>query len=124
MRIECDRIRQTISIDQEGYINQVIRGFRMGVEKGVRMPIQPVTSLLHRKASPTIYSEREKVLDSLVDKEEESGADQRDYQEIVGGLNYAAIATQPDISFAIGVLGRFAVDPAERHMTIAVRVMR
>jgi len=123
MRIERDRSRRILLIDQEGYINQILRRFRMA-EKVVTTPIEPGTSLLRRKASPTVYPAGQAIVEALVDKEEEREPDQQEYQEIVGSLNYSAIATRPDISFAIGVLGRFAADPAKRHMTMAIRVMR
>jgi len=54
----------------------------------------------------------------------EEQVDQKEYQEIVGSLNYATIATCPDISFAVGVLGRYVSDPARRHMIMAKQVMR
>jgi len=123
MRIERDSLGPILLIDQEGYINQILRRFRMA-EKAVTTLIEPGTSLLRRKASPTVYQEGQAIVEAFVNKEEEREADQQEYQEIVGSLNYAAIAARPDISFAIGVLGRCAVDPAKRHITMAIRVMR
>ena len=118
MRIERDRLRQILLIDQEGDINQILQRFRMA-EKAVTTRIEPGTSLLRRKASPTVYPEGQDIVEALVYTEEERGADQQEYQEIVGSLNYAPIATRLDISFTIGVLGRFAADAAKRHMTMA-----
>jgi len=124
LRIERNRLHRTLTIDQEGYVNQMLRRFHMEAEKGVSTPIEPGTSLLRRKGTPTVYPESEHSIHIHINEEEEREADQKEYQEIVGSLNYAAIATLPDISFAIGVLGRFASDPAKRHMTMAIGVMR
>ena len=40
----------------------------------------------------------------------EEAFDQQQYQEMVGAINYAAVATHGDLSFAIGLLGHFAAD--------------
>ena len=52
------------------------------------------------------------------------GVDSVTYQSIVGGLMYAAIATRPDISFAVGVLSKFNSKPYEAHLTAAKWVIR
>jgi hypothetical protein len=41
--------------------------------------------------------------------------DQKKYQEAISSINYAAIATQPDISFVSGLLGQFVTDPSMIH---------
>ena len=46
------------------------------------------------------------------------------YQSIVGSLMYAATATRPDISYAVGVLSRFCSQPTAAHLTAAKRVIR
>jgi hypothetical protein len=37
---------------------------------------------------------------------------------------YAAVGGRPDISYAVGLLSRFNVDPRNRHLTAAKRVLR
>ena len=123
MRVERDRVGRTISIDQEGYVNQILHRFHLEAEKSVSTPIEPGTSLLRRLGSSTVYPETGKPT-SHYDEEQEEEAGQKTYQEILGSLNYAATATRPDIPFAVGILGRFAADPARRHMRMAIRVMR
>ncbi|KAF7779102.1 hypothetical protein Agabi119p4_3447 [Agaricus bisporus var. burnettii] len=46
------------------------------------------------------------------------------YQEAVGSLMYAAIATQPDIAFTIQVLLKFSKNPGEEHWEAVKRVFR
>ncbi|XP_067932728.1 uncharacterized protein [Watersipora subatra] len=46
------------------------------------------------------------------------------YQSMVGSLLYAASATHPDISHAVGVLSRYNSSPTETHMTAVKRVLR
>ncbi len=46
------------------------------------------------------------------------------YRSIVGSLMYVATCTRPDISFAVGELGRYTHQPNEAHLTVAKRVLR
>ena len=50
--------------------------------------------------------------------------DKTQYQSMLGSLLYAAIATMPDISHAVGALSKFNSAPTEAHLTAAKRVMR
>ena len=43
---------------------------------------------------------------------------------MVGSLLYAAMATRPDISHAVGVVSKFNANPSEAHMTAVKRIMR
>ncbi|GAX78795.1 hypothetical protein CEUSTIGMA_g6232.t1, partial [Chlamydomonas eustigma] len=45
------------------------------------------------------------------------------YQEKVGKLQYLATCTRPDISFAVGLLGRFCKCPTTFHMELADQVL-
>ena len=128
MRITRNVRTKVISLDQSGYISQVLRRFQMDEAKGVSAPLDPGMSLLRRNGKLTTVvdeeggiREEQNILGNYSGEEE---ADQKEYQEIVGSLNYAAIATRPDISFPLGVLGRYASNPAKRHMVMARRVMR
>ncbi|MBW0538652.1 hypothetical protein O181_078367 [Austropuccinia psidii MF-1] len=40
---------------------------------------------------------------------------QKWYQSIIGSLNYLALGTRPDLSFAVGYLARYAGSPQEEH---------
>ena len=46
------------------------------------------------------------------------------YAELVGGLMYLAIATRPDIMFAVGALARFMSAPTAAHWNLATGVLR
>ena len=46
------------------------------------------------------------------------------YQSIVGSLLYAAIATRPDISHAVGVVSKFCSKPTEAHLTAVKWILR
>ena len=46
------------------------------------------------------------------------------YASVVGSLMYAQTCTRPDISFAIGILGRYQSNPSMDHWKAAKKVLR
>ncbi len=51
-------------------------------------------------------------------------ADRSLYHSMVGSLMYAATCSRPDISFAVGKLGRFSHQPTQAHLNATKRVLR
>lgn len=47
-----------------------------------------------------------------------------EYNSIIGGLQYLANNTRPDISFSVNHLARFLTNPSEDHLRAARRVLR
>ena len=46
------------------------------------------------------------------------------YQSMVGSLLYAAIATRPDISRAVGAASKYCSNLSEAHLTAVKRILR
>jgi len=46
------------------------------------------------------------------------------YASVVGSLMYAQTCTRPDISFAVGMLGRYQSNPEPEHWKAAKKVLR
>ena len=46
------------------------------------------------------------------------------YTSVVGSLMYAQTCTRPDISFAVGMLGRYQINPGLEHWKTAKKVLR
>jgi hypothetical protein len=46
------------------------------------------------------------------------------YREAVGALNWAALATRPDIAFAVSTVARFAANPGPVHWEAVKRIFR
>jgi hypothetical protein len=63
-------------------------------------------------------------LDLAEDWGEKELEDITDYQAVVGSLMYAALATRPDISYAVAALSRYNSRPFTSHMTAAERVLQ
>jgi len=51
-------------------------------------------------------------------------ADAKEYQQIVGELQFASLVARPDISCAVGTLAQFNVNPTSTHLGAAKRVLR
>ena len=56
--------------------------------------------------------------------EEKQAVEKYPYRELIGKLLYLAIATRPDIAYAVGVLCRFVDNPGMEHWNGAKRVLR
>jgi len=66
----------------------------------------------------------DKVKLGLAEEEEDGEIDPKLYQAIIGSLMYIALATRPDISYAVAALSRYNSRPFARHLTAAQRVLR
>jgi len=63
-------------------------------------------------------------MDLAEDRGEKELEDITDYQAVVGSLMYAALATRPDISYAVAALSCYNSQPFTSHMTTAKRVLQ
>jgi hypothetical protein len=99
------------SLHQTSYIESLLRRFGLEDAYEVATPVDTKVSL-----------EIGETNDSSPDSDDI--VDQKEYLAIVGSLMYAALGGRPDISYAVGLLSRFNVNPRKRHLTAAKRVLR
>jgi hypothetical protein len=85
--IDIHRDDDGISLSQEAFINTILKRFGVENTHGASTPMDPNVKL-----------------DLAEDRGEKELEDIKDYQAIVGSLMYAALATRPDISFAVTAL--------------------
>jgi len=107
IEIHRDEIGTGISLGQKAYITTILRRFGMDHTHGVSTPMDP-----------------NKKLDLAEDRGEKELDDITDLKAVVGSLLYAALATRPDISFAVAALPRYTSWPFTSHMTTAKRVLQ
>ncbi|KAI0995269.1 hypothetical protein K3495_g12913 [Podosphaera aphanis] len=107
MRITRNRHESTIFIDQEHYLDKILRkfGFPKPTHKVQKIPIEGYDSL--RPAT-----------------EGDVRVDPSEYSMIVGSVMFAMVYTRPDIAFALGRLSQFMKDPAEHHMAALKKLLR
>ena len=110
IKITRNRGARTISLSQESYIDTIIRRFNLDNAKPIPTPIIPTIS----------YSTK----DAPTDKTEAARMAKIPYREAIGSLMYVAIATRPDISFAVLTLSQFLENPGEVHWEATKQVFR
>ena len=89
IRIQRDRSKGVIMLEQQKYIEQMLSRFNMSDCNGVYTPMDPNQELFKEELLPAIKKERKE-------------ADNHPYQEAIGSIMYAAQGTRPDIAFAVG----------------------
>jgi hypothetical protein len=103
--ISVEQSEDGIKLSQKQYIEKLLERYGLQDAKPVSTPMDVNVKL-------------------VADDGQSKPVDPVGYQSIVGSLLYAAVATRPDISQAVGVLSRFNSAPTEAHLTAAKRVLR
>ncbi len=109
IKVVRDHSAHTISLSQPGYIKSIIDDFNMG-------DCNPVATLMEQniKLSKTMCP---------ASPEEQAEMKKVPYCELVGKLLYLAVATCPDISYAVGILCRFIENPGHLHWGTAKQLL-
>ncbi|WVZ07203.1 hypothetical protein V8G54_020549 [Vigna mungo] len=105
-----DRSQGWLSLSQKGYINKVLKRLRMEKCSPGIVPIQKGDKFSQMQC-PKNDLER-KAMESIP------------YASVVGSLMYAQTCTRPDISFAVGMLGRYQSNLGMDHWKAAKKVLR
>lgn len=95
-----------IEISQSGYVEAVLKKFGMENTKSVVTPLDLGIKL--KKSNVVEASEKQTY----------------PFRELIGSLMYLAVATRPDISFAVNYLSQFNNSNGEEHWTAAKRILR
>ena len=105
IRITRDHTRQTIWIDQQGYIENALKRIKLHDANNTKTPLHA-----------SVHLEK---LEELVPIETKTH-----YQQIIRMLIYAAIGTRPNITFAATRLSQFNNNPTEEHIKYMKYVLR
>jgi hypothetical protein len=110
IRVRHDFSAHSVSLDQEVYVDELLSRFNMVHSKEVCTPHQPGVYLTEDMC-PSSQSDKFVMADIP-------------YAELVGGLNFLATRTRPDISYIVSQLCRFMHNPGLAHWRAAKRVLR
>ena len=99
IRIVCKE--NSVTLDQEAYINSILRRFNMQDAKAVTTPMNAAEKLT-KEMSPKTAEETERM-------------QKIPYQEAVGCLMYLLQCTRPDILFAVNLLSSFNNNLGPKH---------
>src|SRR5450755_1179102 len=104
MNVIYDRTKGICHLHQTKYINQIVARSGLGLLKSVKTPMQAGQKLTKAK-------------DQIASKE-----DILRYCSLVGSINYLAVMTRPDISYAVSHLSQFMTNPTKEHFDALKRV--
>jgi hypothetical protein len=103
MNIKYEDKQRRIMLCQSTYINALVNKYHEYVPGTRRLPIAHGIQL---------------------NKEQEDlEHSQKPYLSLVGALLFLSVCTRPDISFVVGVLTKFMLNPGEAHWRVAVEVL-
>ncbi|KAF7367080.1 Integrase catalytic domain-containing protein [Mycena sanguinolenta] len=110
VEIERDRESRKLSMSQRQYILDVL-------ERASMTDCNPVTTPMDPKVQLTAN-------DCPKSAEDVAKMKNIPYLHILGAIAYLAVATRPDIAYAVGVLSRFSKNPGWTHWIALKRVLR
>ena len=110
IRISRDRDSKLIYLDQENYLEKVLKRFKMEDCRPVSTPVSKGT-ILNKSMCPTNKTELEEM--KAVP-----------YAQAVGSLMYAMTSTRPDICYAVGLVSRYQSNPGKAHWQAVKRIFR
>ena len=110
VHIQRERSKRTLTLSQHQYIVDLLQHYGMSDCVAVSTPLDP-NCKLSKEQSPQ-------------DDKEKATMRAYPYAQLVGSLMYLAIATRPDISYAVGLLGRFSANPGLPHWKAAKHLLR
>ena len=110
VHVTRDRSKRMLSLSQRQAIVDMLKKFDMEDCKPVGTPLDPGSKLSIADSPQTI--------------EDAAVMRSKPYAEAVGTLMYIAIATRPDIAYAVGVLSRFSSNPGVAHWKAVQHLFR
>ena len=108
--VERDRTKRVLHLSQCQYIKDLLEQYNHADCSPVGTPMDPGTKLTTEQAPST--------------PEEIEQMKTVPYIHAVGSLMYLAVATRPDIAYAVGVLARFNSNPGKAHWNAVKHLFR
>jgi hypothetical protein len=110
IRVTRNRAERTISLSQTTYIDSILSRFALADAKPCTSPMIP----------GIVYTKDQ----SPNSPEEAVQMKKTPYREAIGSLMYVAVATRPDIAFAVSALSQFLSNPGRAHWEAVKRVFK
>ena len=110
LEIKRDHEAGTIHLSQGAYIDSILRHYNFDNLKPLSSPMDLAICLTTEQA-PATTAEHAIMRD-------------KPYREAISALNWAALATHPDIVFAVATVARFIANPGMAHWEAIKRIFR
>ena len=94
----------TVHLCQETFIHQLIQRYDLDSLRPSKIPMEPSVKLSSKVGQKLNMDQK------------------KQYQSMVGALNYLATVSRLDISLATGVAARFCADPTQEHMDAVYKI--
>ena len=107
--VKCNRNMQSISINQQVYIESVLERFNLTGANLATLPMDPGVQLTKVKGQPT--------------SDEVERMSKIPYAEAISSVLWPAMILRPDIAYGVGVLEQFIQNPAEEHWEVLKRLI-
>ncbi len=98
VKVDYDVDAGILKLSQSQYVQNMLQKYGMTDCKSISTPLDANVKLTKSEEETPRFSE------------------QQVYQSAVGSLLYAAVATRPDISYAVGAVAKFCSDPSQEHI--------
>ena len=110
--INVERNEKEMTLDQEFYVENMLKRFGM-------QDCKPVTTPMVTESKKKIIKEEKE------EKEEEKNQiETTRYQSAIGSLIYLSVATRPDIAYAVNQAAQAMKDPSEEDWIRVKRIFR
>jgi len=103
--LNVEYLNGMIQLNQIGYIHRKAEEFHLTNSKPINTPLDPSLPLVLATSNDKLCV-------------------QKTYQELMGSLNYLAMTSRPDITFAVSKLSQFNNNSTLTHFKAAKRVLR
>ena len=110
IEVKCDCPGRIVHLSQCAYINTILHCYHLADLKPLSTPMDHQVHLSTDQA-PASAAECAMMCDVP-------------YHKAVGALNWAALATRPDIAFAVATVARFANNPGPAHWEAVKQIFR
>lgn len=110
VRIQFDEITGQIEIDQERYIKDILKRFKMDDCNAVSTPLMMGESISKEMEATSVGEKKE--------------MNRVPYRAAIGSLLFLALSTRPDIAFGVNLLSRYCENPGPRHWGAVKRILR
>jgi len=114
MQVSRDLEQRTMTLSQAAYARAVLEKFGMSACKAAPTPM--ATAIKPSQDMPVTAQDEENAR-GIADLKHA-------YMQLVGSLMYLSHVTRPDLSYAVGMLSRFASNPTPAHWAMCKRVLR
>ena len=121
IKIDRDRTNNTLVISQKQFLGMILQKQGMADANSVGMPMDPNIKLNPSERESEGYQQGNCPKSFTSDYQQENFS--KSFASLIGSLMYFAVATRPDIAYAVYRLGSFMANPNMSHWTAAKRIL-